>query len=67
MKKHLILSAVALSAFLGLFCSCGEDVSSSADAKGRIAPLVGVESELIEAEISSRSLSAPNIKVSDLY
>ncbi|MDE6703543.1 MAG: DUF4493 domain-containing protein, partial [Muribaculaceae bacterium] len=67
MKKHLILSATFLSVFLGLFTSCGEDVSSSADAKGRIAPLVGVESDLIEAEIISRSLSTPNIKVGDLY
>lgn len=67
MKKHLILSATFLSVFLGLLSSCGEDVSSSADAKGRIAPLVGVESDLIEAEIVSRSLSTPNIKVDDLY
>lgn len=67
MKKHLFLSAAVLSVFIGLFSSCGEDVSSSAGAKGRIAPLVGVESDIIEAEIVSRSLSVPNIKVSDLF
>lgn len=67
MKKHLFLSAAVLSVFIGLFSSCGEDVSSSADAKGRIAPVVGVESDLIEAEIVPRSLSVPNITVNDLF
>ena len=67
MKKHLILSAAVLSVFAGFFSSCGEDVSSSADAKGHIAPVVGVEHDLIEAEIESRSLTVPKINVGDLY
>ena len=67
MKKHLFLSALTLFLSLGLFSSCGEDVSSSSDAKGRISPLVEVESGLVEMEIVSRSLSTPNIKASDLY
>lgn len=67
MKKRLILSVSALCAFMGFFSSCGDGVYAPSDGKGRIALNVGLQSDIVEAEIISKAVTTPDISVGDLY